>query len=200
MWRDGVAQALAHLAALAVGGKAVGQQAFVGRAVVQSAAQQQRAVEPAAVLVVTFQIQISFWALVVMRCTVVRIFVATAQHVLEGRARVKPNFQDVGALGVAGCVVAGLVEDVFHRHAAPCFDAAFFNDVGRLVHDGHGAWVQLAAVFVQEERHGHTPAALARDAPVGAVGNHVAQTCTAVFWVEVGFVNRVQREFAQRLA
>ena len=58
--RDGVAQALAHLAALAVSGKAVGQQAFVGRAVVQGAAQQQRAVEPAAVLVVAFEVQVSF--------------------------------------------------------------------------------------------------------------------------------------------
>ena len=51
---DGVAQRFAHFAALAVGGKTVGEQAFVGRAVKQGAAQQERAVEPATVLVVAF--------------------------------------------------------------------------------------------------------------------------------------------------
>ena len=62
----------------------MGQQAFVGRAVVQGAAQQQRAVEPAPVLVVAFQIQIGLGAVGVERRAVVRVFVAAAQHVLEG--------------------------------------------------------------------------------------------------------------------
>jgi hypothetical protein len=62
---DAVAQALAHLAALAVDGEAVRQQAAVGRAAVQRAGQQQRAVEPAAVLVVAFQVQVGLGAAVV---------------------------------------------------------------------------------------------------------------------------------------
>ena len=125
--------------------------------------------------------------------------VAAEQHVPEGRARVEPDLQDVGALGVAGGVIAGLVEDVFHRRTAPSLDAAFFNNGGRLVQDGHGAWVQFAAVFVQKERYGHTPAALARDAPVGAVGDHVAQAAAAVLGVKGGLVDGVQGQLAQGL-
>ena len=147
-------------------------------------------------LVVAFQIQVGLWALVVVGCAVVGIFVAATQHVLKGRARVKPHFQNVGALGVACCVVARLIQYLVHSYAAPRFDTAFFNDIRRLVHESHGAWVQFATVFVQEERHRNPPASLARDAPIGAVGNHVAQPRSAVFWIEVRFVNRVQSEFA----
>jgi hypothetical protein len=50
-----------------------------------------------------------------------------------------------------------------------------FDDVGRLVQDLHRARVQFARILVQEERQRHAPAALAADAPVGPVGDHVAQ-------------------------
>ena len=59
--------------------------------------------------------------------------------------------------------------------------------------------MQFAAVFVQEKRHWHAPAALARDTPVWAVGNHVAQPGFAVFGVELGLLDRVQRQLPQRL-
>ena len=146
-----------------------------------------------------FQIQIGFGALVVMRCTVVSILVAAAQHVLEGRTRVEPDLQNIGALGVVLSIIARLIQDVFHRHAAPSFDATLRHDVRGLVQDGHGARVQFAAVFVHEKRHWHTPGPLARNAPVGAVGNHVAQTGFAVLGVELGLVNRVQGQLSQGL-
>ena len=50
---------------------------------------------------------------------------------------------------------------------------------------------------MQEEGHGHAPTALSRDAPVGPVGNHVAQAGAAVFGVEVGVVYGVQRQLTQ---
>ena len=195
---NGVAQAFAHLATLTIGGKTVGQQAFVGRTVVQSATQQQRAVEPASVLVVAFQVQVGFGAALVKGRAVIGVFVAAAQDVLEGRTRVKPNLQNVSALGVVRCVVTWLVEDALYRLTAPCFNAALLHDVRGLIQNFHGAWMQLTAVFVQEKRHRHAPRTLARNAPVGTVGDHVAQTRFAVLRVEVGVVDGVQRQFTQR--
>ena len=90
--------------------------------------------------------------------TVVGIFVAAAQHVLEGRARVKPHFQNVSALGVVGGI--GCSQNFFRSCTAPSFNAAFFNDVGSLVQNFHGAGMQLTRIFVQEEGHWHAPAAL----------------------------------------
>ena len=59
--------------------------------------------------------------------------------------------------------------------------------------------MQFATVFVQQERHRHAPTALARDAPIRAIGDHVAQTGLAVFWIELGVLNRIKRELAQGL-
>ena len=199
LWCHGVAQAFAHFATLAVGGKPVGEQALVGCTVVQGAAQQQRAVEPAAVLVVAFEVEVGFRPLVMEGCTVVGVFVAATQHVLKGGAAVKPDFQDVGALGVSLRLVTRLAQDVFDCGAAPGLDAAVLHDVGCLVQDGHGAGVQFTAVFVQEKWHRYAPAALARDAPVGPVGNHVAQAGFAVFGVEARFFNRIQSQLAKGL-
>ena len=192
-----VAQRLAHLAALAVGGKAVSQQAPVRCAAIQGAAQQQRAVEPAAVLVVAFQIQVRLRTFGMEGRHAVSVFVAAAQHMLKGGARVEPDFQNVGALGIERRVLCA--QNLFHRHAAPGFDAAFFNNVSGLVQDGHGVGVQFARVLVQEERHRHAPRALARDAPVGPVGDHVAQAGLAVLGVELRLLDRVERQLAQGL-
>ena len=90
----------------------------------------------------------------------------------EGAARVKPHFQNIGAFGIVRRVL--LAQHVLHAYAAPSLNASLLHDIGRFVQNFHGARVQLARVFVQEEGHRHAPAALAADAPVGAVGNHVA--------------------------
>ena len=170
----------------------MGQQAAVGRAAEDGAGQQQRAVEPAAVLVVAFQVQVGLGAFVVVHAGV-----RAAQHVPEGAARVEPHFQNVQAFGVVRCVFGP--QDVFGGDAAPGFDAALLNNAGRLVDDLHRARVQLARIDVQKERQRHAPAALARDAPVGPVGNHVAQAGLAVFGVKAGVFDSCQRNLAQRL-
>ena len=79
--RHGVADGLGHLLALAVHGEAVGQQTLVRGAAEDGRSQQQRRVEPAAVLVMAFQVQIGFGALVV-----VHIGVGAAHHMPEGGA------------------------------------------------------------------------------------------------------------------
>jgi hypothetical protein len=123
--------------------------------------------------------------------------VRAAQHVEEGRTRVEPDLEDVGALGVVGRV--GSAEDLFGRHAAPGLDAALLDDAGRLVEDLHRARMQLARVLVQEEGDRHAPAALAADAPVGPVGDHVVQAGFAVLRIEAGLLDRFQRGLAQGL-
>ena len=135
--RDGVAQRFAHLLALAVHGEAVREQPPVGCAAKNSAGQQERAVKPAAVLVVAFQVQVGLGAFVVVHAGV-----CAAQHVPEGAARVEPHFQNVQAFGVVRRVFGP--QDVFGGDAAPGFDAALLNDAGRLVDDFHRARVQLA--------------------------------------------------------
>ena len=104
-----------------------------------------------------FQIQVGFGAAVVMGRSVVSVFVAAAQHVLKGAARVEPHFQNIRALGVLLGVVTRLVQDVFHRGTAPRLDAALFHHIRRLIQDVHGAGMQFATVFVQKERHRHPP-------------------------------------------
>ena len=139
-----------------------------------------------------FEVQIGLGA-----CVVVHLGVRAAQHMAEGGAGVEPHFQDVGALGVVRRVFGA--QDFFGRHAAPGLDAALFDDVGGLVHDFHGARMQLARILVQKERDGHAPAALARDAPVRPPGDHVVQAGLAVFGVEAGVLDGVERDLAQRL-
>ena len=96
---DEVAQALAHLAARAVDREAVRQQAAVRRVAFDRAGDQQRRVEPAAVLVVAFEVEVGLGAAAVV-VGLGRARVAAAQHVEEGRAGVEPDVEDVVALGV----------------------------------------------------------------------------------------------------
>ena len=168
----------------------MGQQAAVGRAPEDGRGQQQRRMEPAAVLVMAFQVKVGLGALVV-----VHVGVRAAHHMPEGGAGVEPDFEDVGALGVVHGFLGA--QDVLGRHAAPGLDAALLNHGGGLVDDLHGARMQFAAVLVQEEGQG--PAALARDAPVGPAGDHVPQAGLAVLRVELGVLDGFQRDLAQRL-
>jgi len=74
------------LAALAIDREAVRQQRAIGCAVFERAAQQQRRVEPAAVLVVAFKVDVGLGALLVIAPVAGRAGVRAAQHVEEGAA------------------------------------------------------------------------------------------------------------------
>ena len=196
---DAVALALAHLAALAVDGEPVRQQAPVGCAAVHRAGGQQRGMEPAAVLVVAFEIEVglgpgSAGARVGfgVRAAGVRAF----ENGGVRRSRVKPDLQDVAALGVVARVVGA--EYRLDAGLAPGLDACGFDHVGRLIEDLHRPGVQLARVLVDEEGQRNAPTALAADAPVGPAADHVAQARLAVFRIEGGLLDRVERELAQR--
>ena len=140
--------------------------------------------KPATVLVVAFQVQVGFRASFVC-CTCMRCF----EYSRVGGAGVKPHFQNIGAFGVVRCVL--FAQNRFHTGFAPSFNATGFHHRGGDVHNFQRTGVQFARIFVQEEWHRNTPATLAADAPVGAVGNHVAQAGAAIFRVKGGFFNGV---------
>ena len=192
---DEVAQALAHLAARAVDREAVGQEAAVGRVALERAGDQQRRVEPAAVLVVAFEVEVGLGrgAVVVGHG---RARMAAAQDVEEGRAGVEPDVEDVVALGV---VLAVGAEHVRGREPRPGLDPALLDDVGGAVDQRQRVGMQLAGRLVQEQRQRHAPVALPADAPVGPVGDHVVQPGAAVLRIERGRVDRVERGLAQGL-
>src|SRR5476651_35004 len=188
---DHVLQRLGHLAARLVDGEAVGQQLAVRRVVVDGAAGQQGGVEPATVLVRTFQIQVG------TRASLVAHRVRTAQHVPVRGAGVKPHVEGVADLVVQRRFVAQQLGGV---QLEPGFDALLFNALGNHFHQFDGTWVQLAAFLVQEERDRHAPVALAGDAPVRAVGNHRVQARLAPGRDELGVFDRFDRALAQGFA
>src|SRR5471032_726289 len=168
--RNHVAQGFGHLAAALVHGETVGQQLAVRRVVVNGATGQQRGVEPSTVLVRTFQVQVG------TRAALMTHRVRAAQHVPVRGPGVEPDVQRVSDL----VVFRGFVTQQLGRvHLEPGFDALLFDALGNFFHQLDGAWMQLAAFLVQEERDRYAPVTLTGDAPVRAVGDHRVQACLA---------------------
>src|SRR5471032_91288 len=188
---DHVLQRLGHLAARLVDGEAVGQQLAVRRVVVDGAAGQQGGVEPATVLVRTFQIQVG------TRAGFVAHRVRTAQHVPVGGAGVEPHVDGVADLVVQRRFVAQQLGGV---QLEPGFDAFLLNTLSHDFHQFDGAWMQLAAFLVQEERDRHAPVTLAGDAPVRTVGDHRVQARLAPGRNKLGVLDSLDRTIAQGIA
>ena len=108
--RDDVAEGLRHLAALVIDREAVGEHAAVRRALVEGLGHEQRAVEPAAVLIGALQIQLH------RGCDLGPL----APDALEGQARVRPHVHDVGDLVVVLGVIA---EQLARLEREPGIDA-----------------------------------------------------------------------------
>jgi len=169
----------------------VGQQALVGRVAVDGRTGQQRGVEPAAMLVGAFQVEVGARALVMAHG------MRAAHHVPVSGAGVEPDVQSVVDLLVLRGLVAQQLGGV---QLEPGFDALLLDALGDLFHQFDSAWMQLAAFLVQEERDRHAPVALTRDAPVRATGDHAVQTRLAPGRDELGLLDGVQRATAQRAA
>jgi hypothetical protein len=156
---DGVALGLGHLLAVLVLGEPVGEDALVRRAAARAAALQQRRLEPAAVLVGAFQIEVGGRAAVV----------AAFQGEGVGRAAVEPDVEDVDDLleppriAVAQEVAVGQLEPGV---AAAVLDGVEDAAVDRLVHQ------RDAGLLVDEHGQGRAPGALAADQPVGTGLDH----------------------------
>ena len=152
LWLDAVAQRLRHLAAVRVHSEPVGQALPVRRRLVDGDAGQQRTLEPAAVLVGTFQVQVRRLADATRR-----------QHCLMGDAGIEPDIQDVGDAVVLRRFIAqqfGGVQRIPHVHAFA------FDPVRNFAHQFHAARMRLSGFAMHEQRDRHAPGALARDGPV----------------------------------
>ncbi|MCY1405763.1 hypothetical protein D9M71_210090 [compost metagenome] len=146
--------------------------------------------EPAAVLVGAFQIEIGSRA-----AGMAQLGMGAAQHVPMGGTGVEPDVQSVADLVVLASLVAKQLGGV---QLEPGLDAFLLDALGHFFHQLDGARVQLTGGLVQEERDRYAPVALARDAPVRAAGDHAVQACLAPGGNEFGLVDGGQGAVAQR--
>ena len=158
---DGVAERLGHGAALFVESPAMGDDCSVRSVLPGGDADEQRTVEPAAVLVGAFEVNVR------------GPFVAF-QHGQVRRSRVEPNIENVIFLaplgGTAFALRAGgkkFLRCVF----VPSVGTFFFKPLDDIT-QGPEIFEALPASVAIKNDDGHAPEALARHAPVGAVFNH----------------------------
>ena len=157
--RDHVAARLGHLVPRRIHGEAVREYATIGRAALDAGRREQRALEPAAVLVGALEIQIR-------RERQIR---ALREHRRMRHAGIEPDIEGVGHL----VVVRGLGAEEFSGiEIEPGVDPGLLDaQCHGLDQLGH-ARVYRTGLAVHEERDRHAPGALARDAPVRAVLDH----------------------------
>ena len=168
-----VAQGLVHGAALTVHGPAVGQALLEGGPPLQRAhGHQQGALEPAAILVQALNIHGGGPEAL-----------GALHRGIVGGAGIEPAVQGV-ALLLEACGLAAvgageaLRQHVLRLHLEPGVGALLFKEACDGV-DGLGGADGLAAVRAVEHRDRQAPAALAADAPVGALQDHGAQAVLA---------------------
>ena len=140
---------------------AVGDDAAIGRSVAHSGGHEQRTVEPAAILVWSFEIN-------------VRGPLRALQHGKIRGAGIEPHIQNVVFLPpfcrAAGASCAGR-KPFFRRVLVPrvgAFPLEPFHDVAERLE----ILEPRPAAFAIKNNDGHAPESLARDAPVGAVLDH----------------------------
>ena len=155
-----------HDAALAVHGPAVGEHLAVRRVAAHRNAGQQRRLEPAAVLIAALKVHVR------------RPYAGgVEQHGGDvGAAGIEPAVERVGLLGEAGAAAAvradeAVREEILRLGVKPDVRAVLAEEAGDLL-NGLRRADGLAAVGAVEHRDGQTPAALAGDAPVGALADH----------------------------
>ena len=164
------------------------QKLFVRRAPERGAACEHGRLEPAAMLVAAFQIQIGRPSQ----------FFALFQHGIMRAARIKPNVHGVGQFVVLRAVFGR--QNVGFVQFKPCVDAFFFNFLGDFFQQFGRIGVQLPCFFVREKRHRRAPITLAGNHPVGALLNHRLQAGAPPCGEKFGVVHRLQRIVAQRVA
>lgn len=161
--RDHVALGLGHLLALLIHGETMGGDGVVRRTAARRAAFQQRRMEPAAMLVGTFEID-------VRRPLHVR---AVFQREGVGAAAIEPHVEDIHDLQPLVVVVVIAEEALLGAFGEPgvsTFGLESLEDAGV-----DGLIDQNLALLIGEDGDRHAPAALARQDPVGPAFDHGAQ-------------------------
>jgi len=123
--------------------------------------------------------------------------VRAAQHVHVGGAGVEPHVERVEHFLVA---IGFLTKEFAGIEPEPGVDSLALDAPGDFLDELRRSGVRFARGLVDEEGDRHAPVALARDAPVGAIGDHGMQPCLAPGGVETGSVHAAQGFVAQGLA
>ena len=151
--------------------------------------------EPAAVLVGAFQVQVGReLQLGPVRAGAARLALRPAHHGLMRRAGIEPHVERILDLDV---LLRLRAQQNLRIQGLPGFDAALLHPLGHLFEQIQGVRMQRAGFFVDEKGHGHAPLALARQGPVGAVGDHAVQARLAPVRVEARVVDATQGGRAQ---
>ena len=184
---DRVTEALGHLHALRIHREAVGQDPVIGRAAAGGAAFEQARLEPAAMLVRAFDIDVG-------RPAEVRPAIRF-QHIGMARARIEPDVEDVGHRIPLGMIVL-VTQEAVRGIRRPGVDPL-------LAHGGHDCRVDLridqvfAALAIDEQRDRHAPGALAAEHPVRAARDHAADPVAALVGGELDAFDFGEGNFAQ---
>jgi hypothetical protein len=157
---DRVAEALRHLAHVLVEREAVGEHRLVRGAAAGAAALHQRGLEPAAMLVRAFDVEVGADAFAIARL----------DHVGVGAAAVEPDVEDVGDRLVIVEAVA-VAEQGLVVGAEPGVGTALVEGADDPRID-HGVLQILAGLAVDVQRDRNAPGALAADHPVRAAFHH----------------------------
>ncbi len=175
------------------------QHNVIGRAAARAAGFQQRGMEPAAMLIRALEIEH------LIRAAVALAFdsreAGKMRRVLERegmrRAGVEPHVENIVDLLVIGGLVVGREETLRRAFLVP--------GVGALLLEGfHDASVHalvdenLVAALLHEDGDGHAPGALARDHPIGTIGDHAADAILARRGHPLRARDFVERDIAQR--
>src|SRR5438128_5951964 len=176
LWRHDVAGRLRHLIAFAIEHEAVREHGLVRRAPVSGDAGQQRAVEPAAVLVGAFQVEIGRPPALPRRLAPRLEDRRVAHPGLEPHVQDVPLLVEVPAAALrAGCAWRQQFSSL-----------PFEPDVGTVLLDQLGDMLDdrrrdedLAASLARESRDRHAPHALAGEAPVRPFLDHAVDAIAA---------------------
>ena len=109
-------------------------------------------------------------------------------------ARVEPDVHDVGDLLV---VLRLGAEQLDRIEIEPRIDAVLLDALGDRVEQLRRARMRLAGRAMREQRERHAPDALARDTPVGTIGDHVADAALAPRGHPFHLADLAQRGLAQ---
>ena len=197
---DGVAERLRHLPAFLVHEEAVGQDCPERRRAARAQTDEQRALEPTAMLVAALEVEVRRPGQ----------FFAEGEHRFVARPRVEPDVEDV-LLALEGGRAAlftgqALGHELLQRPLVPGVGAVLVED-GRGAFDDRRGEHRFATAGTVERRDWHTPGALAGDAPVRAARDHVVDAVAApgrnpldllVDRVKGGLAQSARRAFARR--
>src|SRR3954462_13803623 len=113
---------------------------------------------------------------------------------LVRHARVEPHVENVFDLLVVLRLVAEQIDGV---DIVPRVDAVLVDALSHSIEQLRRARMRLACYLLREQRERHTPDALARDTPVGTVGDHIADTALAPRRHPFHLADLAQGAFAQ---